>query len=152
MTTIVIPTSTSVTESAVINAPLSTVWHLIKLNSFPEWWSALQSSESVKGVSDETDVYKWTFKDGTVVEIKQEAHSAIDHYITYSAISSNPATTYSSVISTVRLFPITSGQHQSSTFVQWSANFSGDADAGVIQDARYKRQEGLADLARKVGK
>ncbi|KAJ6259916.1 hypothetical protein Dda_5560 [Drechslerella dactyloides] len=148
----VIPTSTSVTESAVINAPLSAVWHLIKLNSFPEWWSALKTSEVVKGVSDETDVVKWTFKDGTVVEIKQEAHSTIDHYITYSAITSNPAVSYSSVLSTIRLFPITSGTAANSTFVQWSANFSGDADAGVIQDARYKRQEGLADLAKKLGK
>ncbi|KAK6536046.1 hypothetical protein TWF281_000292 [Arthrobotrys megalospora] len=151
MSTIVIPTSTSVTESAIIKAPLSAVWHLVKLNSFSEWWSALTTSERVTGVSDETDIFKWTFKDGTVVEIKQEAHSAIDHYITYSLISSSPGTTYSSVISTIRLFPITSGQQAGSTFVQWSANFSGDADAGVIQDARYKRQEGLADLAKKVG-
>ncbi|EPS39349.1 hypothetical protein H072_6859 [Dactylellina haptotyla CBS 200.50] len=152
MSTIVIPTSTSVTESAVINAPLSTVWHLIKLNSFPEWWSALSKSEVVKGVSEETDVVRWTFVDGTVVDIKQEAHSSIDHYITYSAITSNPAPSYSSVISTIRLYPITSGGSQNSTFVQWTANFSGDADAGVIQDARYKRQEGLADLAKKVAK
>ncbi|KAF3914708.1 hypothetical protein AA313_de0207050 [Arthrobotrys entomopaga] len=148
----VIPTSTSVTESAVIHAPLATVWHLIKLNSFPEWWGALEKSETVKGVSDETDVVKWTFKDGTVVEIKQEAHSAIDHYITYSAITSTPAVTYSSVISTIRLYPVTSGKSAQSTFIQWTANFSGDADAGVIQDARYKRQEGLADLAKKVEK
>ncbi|KAF3912057.1 hypothetical protein ABW21_db0202084 [Orbilia brochopaga] len=148
----VIPTSTSVTESAVINAPLSAVWHLIKLHSFADWWSALKSSDAVKGVSEETDVVKWTFKDGTVVEIKQEAHSTIDHYITYSAITSDPAMTYSSVLSTIRLFPITSGPAANSTFVQWSANFSGDADAGVIQDARYKRQEALADLAKAVGK
>ncbi|KAF3916477.1 hypothetical protein ABW20_dc0100448 [Dactylellina cionopaga] len=145
-----IPTSTSVTESAVINAPLAAVWHLIKLNSFPEWWGALEKSEVVKGVSDETDVVKWTFKDGAVVEIKQEAHSTIDHYITYSAISSTPAVTYTSILSTIRLFPITSGSAAKGTFVQWSANFSGDADAGVIQDARYKRQDGLADLAKKV--
>lgn len=28
-----------------------------------------------------------------------------------------------------------------------SAQFSSDADAGVIEDARYKRREALADLA-----
>jgi len=70
-----IPTTTSVVESVVVNAPLSAVWHLIKLHNFADWWSALKSSEAVKGVSEETDVVKWTFKDGAVVEIKQEAHS-----------------------------------------------------------------------------
>ncbi|GJN69949.1 bet v1-like protein [Purpureocillium lilacinum] len=143
-----IPTTTSVVESVVVNAPLSAVWHLIKLHNFADWWSALKSSEAVKGVSEETDVVKWTFKDGAVVEIKQEAHSTIDHYITYSAITSSPEVSYSSILSTVRCWPVTSGKSANGTFVQWTANFSGDADAGVIQDARYKRQEGLADLAR----
>src|SRR5262245_25159102 len=70
-----IPTSTSVSESAVIEAPFSDVWHLIKLHTFQKFWSKLEKSEEVKGVSPETDVVKWTFKDGTVLEVKQEEHS-----------------------------------------------------------------------------
>ncbi|MCJ1473936.1 hypothetical protein MMC13_002592 [Lambiella insularis] len=78
-----IPTSTSVTESAVINAPLSSVWHLIKLQDFHKFWTKLSASHHEKGTSPETDVVKWTFKDGTVLDVKQEEHSTIDHYITY---------------------------------------------------------------------
>jgi hypothetical protein len=70
-----IPTSTSVSESAVIRAPLSHVWHLIKIQDFSKFWSALSGSEYVKGASEETDIVKWTFKDGTVIEVKQEEHS-----------------------------------------------------------------------------
>jgi hypothetical protein len=70
-----IPTSASVLESAVIEAPFGAVWHLIKLESFSSFWSALSRSEHVKTASPETDVVKWTFKDGTVLEVKQEAHS-----------------------------------------------------------------------------
>ena len=70
-----IPTSTSVTESAVIQAKFSNVWHLIKLENFSAFWSKLKSSEVVKGVSSETDVVKWTFVDGTILEVKQEEHS-----------------------------------------------------------------------------
>jgi hypothetical protein len=70
-----IPTSTSVVESTVIKAPLSHVWHFIKLENFDKFWSALKSSEVVKGVSQDTDVIRWTFKDGSVVEVKQEEHS-----------------------------------------------------------------------------
>jgi len=142
-----IPTSTSVTESAVINAPLSSVWHLIKLHDFHKWWTKVAKATHVKGTSHETDVVKWHFKDSTVLDIKMEEHSSIDHFITYSVIAATPALSYSSVISTIRCYPVTSGKHQGSTFVTWSAHFSSDADAGVIEDARFKRQEALADLA-----
>jgi hypothetical protein len=70
-----IPTSTSVSESAVIEAHFSDVWHLIKLPDFSKFWSALEKSEWVKGTSSEADVVSWKFKDGTTVEVKQEEHS-----------------------------------------------------------------------------
>lgn len=70
-----IPTSTSVSESAVIEAPFSDVWHLIKLQDFSKFWSNLDKSEWAKGASEETDIVKWSFKDGTVLEVKQEEHS-----------------------------------------------------------------------------
>lgn len=56
----------------------------------------------------------------------------INHFITYSVITASPEISYSSVLSTVRLFPISSGNHEGHTFVQWTANFSSDADAGVL--------------------
>jgi len=147
-----IPTSTSVTESAVIEAPLSSVWHLIKLQDFAKFWSKLDKSEWVKGASEETDIVQWVFKDGTVLEVKQEEHSTIDHYITYSVISSKPALSYTAVVSTVRCYAVTSGKHEGQTFVTWTGNFSSDADAGVIEDAKFKRREALADLAAAAGK
>ncbi|TKA38142.1 hypothetical protein B0A54_11156 [Friedmanniomyces endolithicus] len=147
-----IPTSTSVVESAVIPAPLSHVWHYIKLQDFSKFWSAIKSSEYVKAANEETDIVKWSFKDGTVVEVKQEEHSTINHYITYSVITSQPGLTYSSVLSTIRCFAVTSGEAEGSTFVEWSGNFSSDADAGVIQDAKFKRREALADLAKAAKK
>ncbi|KAI4198558.1 MAG: hypothetical protein LQ350_005217 [Teloschistes chrysophthalmus] len=152
--TTAIPTSTSVSESAVISAPLSQVWHLIKLQSFHRFWSAVKTAEYVKEptTSPETDIVKWTFKDGTVLDVKLEEHSSIDHFITYSVIDANPALSYSSVISTIRCYAVTTGEKEGSTFVTWSGNFSSDADAGVIEDARYKRQEALKDLAATVTK
>ncbi|TPX07948.1 uncharacterized protein E0L32_010403 [Thyridium curvatum] len=142
-----IPTATSVVESIVVEAPLAHVWHLVKLEDFSKFWSKLNKSEFVKGTSPDTDIIKWSFKDGTVLEVKQEEHSTINHYITYSVITAEPNLSYSSSLSTIRLFPITSGQHENHTFVQWSGFFSSDADAGVIEDGKYKRREALADLA-----
>ena len=70
-----IPTSTSVSESAVIAAPLAQVWHLIKLQSFPTFWSALSKAEEVKGTSPETDIVQLVFKDVAKLEVKQDEHS-----------------------------------------------------------------------------
>ncbi|KAJ9123996.1 hypothetical protein QFC22_000788 [Naganishia vaughanmartiniae] len=147
-----VPTSTHIIESAVIKAPFSDVWTMIKLPRFAEWWSALEKSEIVKGVSDEADVYRFTFKDGTVQDVKLEEHSSLDHYVTLSVISSQPALSYSSVLSTIRCYPITSGELAGSTYVTFSGNFAGDADAGVIEDGRFKRRDALKDLAAFVAK
>ena len=98
---------------------------------------------------------------------------SIDHFITYSVIASEPALSYTSVVSTIRCFAVTSGEKEGSTFVQWTGHFSTDADAGesssrsillgrlmgrtksglgVIEDARFKRKEALADLAAAASK
>ena len=83
-----IPTSTSVLESAVIEAPLSAVWHLIKLESISSFWSALKKSELVKGASPDTDIVKWTFEDGTVLEVKQDEHSVSEGQFSLTPFSS----------------------------------------------------------------
>ncbi|KAK4188762.1 hypothetical protein QBC35DRAFT_185441 [Podospora australis] len=147
-----VPTTNEVIESAVIRAPLSHVWHFIKLGEIPKFWSAIEKAETVTGTSDDTDVFRWSFKDGSVVEIKQDEHSNLDHFITYSVINSEPGLSYSSVVSTIRCWPVTSGEFEDSTFVRWTSKFSSDADAGVIQDAKYKRRDALKDLAAAAAK
>ncbi|KAK3933483.1 hypothetical protein QBC46DRAFT_359619 [Diplogelasinospora grovesii] len=150
-----IPTSNEVIESAVIAAPLSHVWHLIKLRDFSKWWSAIDDASSTEGVNTaepDVQVVNWKFKDGTVLQVKQDEHSNLDHFITYSVINSEPALAYSSVVSTIRCWPVTSGEKAGCTYVQWTSKFSSDADAGVIQDAKFKRRDALADLARAAAK
>lgn len=70
-----IATTNEVMESAVIRAPLSHVWHFIKLAEFHNFWGAIQKAEHIKGISNETDVVRWTFKDGSKIEVKQDEHS-----------------------------------------------------------------------------
>jgi len=145
-----IPTSSHVTESAVIEQSLASVWHLIKLGSFSTFWKSLTSSSLISskdGTSPDVDVANWVFKDGTEYKVKQEEHSSLDHFITYSIFDATPALSFHSVTSTIRLYPITSGKHEGHTYIVWTGNFSSDASAEVIEDAKYKRREALADLA-----
>jgi hypothetical protein len=44
------------------------------VQNFSNFWTALKASEFVKS-QEETDIVKWTFKDGTELEVKQEEHS-----------------------------------------------------------------------------
>lgn len=73
MTSVV--TTNEVSVSAVLRAPLANVWHFIKLGDFHKFWRALDKCEKVENTSHDTDVYRWTFKDGTAVEVKQDEHS-----------------------------------------------------------------------------
>ncbi|EAA32891.1 Bet v1-like protein [Neurospora crassa] len=141
-----------VVESAVIKAPLSFVWHFIKLQEFDKFWSAISKAEHVKGTSEETDIVRWTFKDGNVIEVKQDEHSNLEHFITFSVINAEPELSYSSVVNTIRLWPVTSGEFANTTFIRWSTRFSSDADLGVIEDAKYKRQDALKDLSKAAEK
>ncbi|KAK3905645.1 hypothetical protein C8A05DRAFT_41448 [Staphylotrichum tortipilum] len=141
-----IATTNEVIESAVIKAPLSFVWHFVKLLDFQKFWTAVNKADRIKGATADTDVIRWTFKDGSSVEVKQDEYSNLDNFITYSVINSEPELTYSGVVSTIRCWAITSGELEDSTFVRWTSKFASDADLGVIEDAKYKRREALKDL------
>ncbi|KAL2189976.1 Bet v1-like protein [Thermothelomyces heterothallicus CBS 203.75] len=147
-----IATTNEVIESAVVRAPLSHVWHFIKLPEFDKFWPAISKAEHVKSTSSETDVVRWTFKDGSVVEVKQDEHSNLEHFITYSVINTEPELPYSSVVSTIRCWAVTSGELADSTFVRWTSKFSSDADISVIEDAKYKRRDALKGLASAAAK
>ncbi|MCJ1462420.1 hypothetical protein MMC07_001021 [Pseudocyphellaria aurata] len=148
-----IPTSTSITESTVISAPLSAVWHLIKLQEFHRFWSKLSSSEHEKGTSPETDVVKWTFKDGTVYDVKQEEHS---RHLNHSALCRNIWTSRGlDIRAMVRplLFRCRCW-YAATSHIYWSmkledeiADLKNLGSVGVIEDARFKRREALTDLA-----
>lgn len=93
----------------------------------------------------------------------------------HSVITSQPALSYSSVISTISLSAVTTGELAGSTFITWTGQFSSDAgqsllaftwpmktaqahrlpapyftDAGVVEDAKFRREEALADLAKSI--
>jgi hypothetical protein len=65
---------------------------------------------------------------------------SINHYITYSVITAQPALTYTSVLSTIRCYAITSGDLEGSTFVEYTGNFSSDADAGKSRSSKSNGQ------------
>ncbi|KAL4935590.1 hypothetical protein BDV06DRAFT_228691 [Aspergillus oleicola] len=142
-------TSTLVTESAVINAPLSTLWKLIKLENFTKFYTGLTSSEIIPAEDEGKDVVKWTFEDGTVLIVREEEFSTVKHLVSFHILKCEPwGLPYTSVLSTIRMYPITSRDAAGGTFVEWSGHYSADASAEVVQDGHIKRREALVDLAK----
>lgn len=57
----------------------------------------------------------------------------IKHYISFHILKCEPwGLPYTSVLSTIHLYPITSGSAAGSTFVEWSGHYSADASAGKL--------------------
>ncbi|KAL7750599.1 hypothetical protein RI367_003941 [Sorochytrium milnesiophthora] len=133
-------------ESAVVKAPIEQVWAKTRDATF-KFWSIVSKVDIEDGLkaAEVGSVRKVTFKDGTVQRFKLLELSDLEYFATYEVIESTPAVTYSSAVHTIRLRRITK---DNTTFVEWYSDFSGDAGADVISDAKYKKKDGLDDLAK----
>lgn len=69
-------TSNSVTESAVINAPLSSIWPLLRLPEFEKFYTGVVETELVPSPG-ETDkkAIRWTFGEGSTLDVQEEEYS-----------------------------------------------------------------------------
>lgn len=81
------------------------------------------------GIDDEAIIYELKFQDGSVLTVKEEAKSLIDHSISWSIITAEPKMSYSSVLSTISLKKVTAS---GSTFAQFAGAFSSDAGTSRI--------------------
>ncbi|ORX94475.1 Bet v1-like protein [Basidiobolus meristosporus CBS 931.73] len=136
---------TNVVESRVIKAPIETVWDYVKDCDF-KFWKIVQSAKVENGSPAEVgSTRKVTFKDGTVTLYKIIERSDIRHFVTYEAIESDPPI---SVLSAMHTFRLTRVTHDNSTFVEWVSDYSSDGGQAVIEDSRYKKQDGLEDLSK----
>lgn len=142
--------ATRVWESAIINAPVAECWDLIRPLDFK--FNPLVSRTVVEGKacpSDVGSVRTVTYKDGTTQKIKLVELSDLKRQVSWDLIESNPAIKVLSVSWTVRLRPVTM---TTSTFVEWTVDFSSDAKTDVVEDAKYKAKEAFRALAAAVKK
>ncbi|KAJ3081444.1 hypothetical protein HDU79_000466 [Rhizoclosmatium sp. JEL0117] len=134
-----------VSESRVLAAPIETVWQQVRSVTFP-FWKAVQKVEvegSVDAVGSIRVVY---FKDGSVQKFKILELSDLENYVTYEVIESSVPTLVLAAYHTIRLRKVT---HDNTTYVDFASEFSAGANTpAVVEDAKYKKIEALADLAK----
>mmetsp|Transcript_4068 Transcript_4068/g.6899 ORF Transcript_4068/g.6899 Transcript_4068/m.6899 type:complete len:342 (-) Transcript_4068:1136-2161(-) len=139
------PSSTRVTESAIINARIDAVWNAIKSATF-DFLSTVKSSQIVPPNSSSIAVgncRRIVYNDGASQTIQISSISLLSHSITYSVISSSPSIAYSGAEHKIRAIEVTTDDR---TYIEWSTDFSNDASLQVIEDSRYKKKEAFGDL------
>lgn len=145
-----VPVSTHASESAVINAPIDSVWSAVSNLDF-SWWGLVNSTVLKHGASKETlgAVISILFKDGVSWDVQIQEISNINNSVTFEVIQSEPAASVASVVHTISLKRVTA---TNATFVEWVSDFSNDATAEIISDSRFKRLEAFNDLAASLTK
>ena len=88
-------------------------------------------------------MHKITYKDGSDWTVKLVEMSDIDTFLTYEVVSSSEALKAMSAVHTLRVRRVTA---TSQTFVEWTTDFSSDANVAVIEDSRFKKLEAFKDL------
>jgi len=115
--------------SAVIDAPIETVWKIVRdFNGLATWHPAIASSEieEGRGSAEVGCVRSFYLQDGAHVREQLLALSDSEHSLSYSFVK--PAFPVTNYVAGIRLLPITDGNR---TFVEWTAVFDeAPEDAG----------------------
>ena len=118
--------------SIVLNAPVKTVWSLVRnFNGLPGWAPAVAKSEIENGLDAATVgcIRSFHLHDGSHIRERLLALDDTNYSLTYNF--EKPAFPVKNYIATLRLFPVTqSGQ----TFAEWTATFDeASEDAGKYE-------------------
>jgi hypothetical protein len=117
-------------RSAVIHAPIETVWDKVRdFNGLPIWHPAIASSEIEEDRSSDSVgcVRKFRLQDGALLRERLLALSDLEHTFTYSIlVSPMPVKNY---VATFKLTRITVGDD---TLAEWWADF--DVTSGTDEE------------------
>ncbi|RDL47942.1 hypothetical protein BLJAPNOD_05168 [Ensifer sp. M14] len=115
--------------SAVIDAPIETVWKIVRdFNGLPNWHPAIARSEIEGGLSSAEVgcIRSFYLTDGAHVREQLLALSDIDHSLSYSFVK--PAFPIKNYVAAIRLIEIGEGDR---TLAEWTAVFDEEPeDAG----------------------
>ena len=128
-----VPVSCHDVVSCVLPVNMDRAWNIFKsfkLESvIPQ---KVKSTQYLQGGPNQIEsIVRLNYVDGAIWELRISEISDIRHSIAYQVLKTEPAHLATSIIGYIILREITESQQ---TFVEWTTDFSNDADAGVIQD------------------
>mmetsp|Transcript_3754 Transcript_3754/g.8012 ORF Transcript_3754/g.8012 Transcript_3754/m.8012 type:complete len:160 (-) Transcript_3754:39-518(-) len=142
-----IVTALTQTESTVLHVAPERLWPLFKSLSFNQLTpSKVANVEVVSGSPGQVDsTFKIVYTDGAEWSIHILGVSDFHNSIIWEVVHAEPSTGFTSSINILRIFRVTS---DNTSFVTWSTEYSSDAKYQVLADAKYKKLEAFAEIAR----
>eukprot|EP00658_Telonema_sp_P-2_P054507 TRINITY_DN43362_c0_g1_i2.p1 TRINITY_DN43362_c0_g1~~TRINITY_DN43362_c0_g1_i2.p1 ORF type:complete len:531 (+),score=150.19 TRINITY_DN43362_c0_g1_i2:174-1766(+) len=139
-----VPMSTHVRESAIVSASIDSVWNAVRVMDFG-FDPMVAGGELVDGeaATQVGAVHTLHFKDGTEWTLQTSGLSDQKRVLSFELLARTDGVECSSCQHSIRLTPVTLSN---STFVEWTVDFSNDAEAQVLMDCQYKRQDALRGL------
>ena len=137
----VMPSSCTVRESCVIEAPIGDVWDVVGKCDF-SWRTDVTNCE-VQGEVDQLCNRVCTYKDGVTQTKALRGLNSYDYTATWEMVASEPPVSYSSARYNVALEEITMSD---STLVIFTTTYSNDATIEVTEDQKFKLRDGLTEL------
>jgi len=140
-----VPTACTQTESCVLNVSVQKAWDAFahfKFNEIsPNVVAAVEWTEGKAG--ELGSCAKVSYKDGSSWTVRFSELSEKHHRVCYELIQAEPSVSCTSVQGEIQLLRIS---QTNQTYLQWTTEFSNDADLVVIQDQKYKKQEAFEDI------
>jgi nucleoside-diphosphate kinase len=142
--------TTRVHESAILQFPIGEVWNVLRPLDLSFLASVTSATVDGKAEADEVGSFREVnYSDKTRQKLKLVELSDASTTLTYELIESTPAVKYMSAVHTWKLRRIT---HDNSTLIEFTSDFSKDADQTVIQDSKFKKLDFFKDLRTALGK
>lgn len=134
---------TRVKQSAVIPVAPSAFWSSLCKLDF-KWWNLVAASEFVSGAAGQVNsVVKLTFADKATWTLRVVGISELRKTIEFELLETNPSAGCSSALHELAVHEVTlTGE----SFFVWTADYSSDASAELIQDSKFKRVEAFRHL------
>ncbi len=138
-------TSCHQVESCVLEHPVGKVWDALKSFSVHKFLpSSVKHSKFTSGSSNEIgSTFEIEYKDGSVWTFRIVEISELRRTLRYELIGTVPEITFSSLVVTIKLSPVT---ETNATFLCWESDYSNDVNAHIVQDGKYKKLEYFKDL------
>mmetsp|Transcript_18020 Transcript_18020/g.12963 ORF Transcript_18020/g.12963 Transcript_18020/m.12963 type:complete len:115 (+) Transcript_18020:204-548(+) len=92
-------------------------------------------------------VVKMVYKNGATWNLRLTEISEKNHTVCWEVIGAEPALECTSIQGEIRLTAVTDVDQ---TFLQWTTEFSNDADAEIIQDQKFKKQDLFASFKKNL--
>eukprot|EP00811_Abedinium_folium_P008016 NODE_17401_length_944_cov_5.709914.p1 GENE.NODE_17401_length_944_cov_5.709914~~NODE_17401_length_944_cov_5.709914.p1 ORF type:complete len:177 (+),score=49.30 NODE_17401_length_944_cov_5.709914:98-628(+) len=136
-------------ETAVIDAPIDFVWRQVSAMNF-KFTRTVAQCKRVEGEDHGYfPLFTIAYADHTIQTVRLTELSERlpgKRSLGFELIASEPCVTYSAAMHQIVLTAVTHSAGPPRTFVEFSTDFSSDADLAVIEDSRFKKKDFLDHL------